>query len=143
MLQSLMHLTQLDIFLEEVPSQRINIDLNSFSILHLNIRDKKAKLWEFHTFPIKLKIQLQCDVFFGDMLALCLLYTSVQKCQNGLIEIWIRAAKFRKEIPIRSKDMDKIQTKFPRSGMHNLSYKHFMWCATGFNSWTINLGLYK
>ena len=39
----------------------------------------------------------------------------VQEFQNGPIEIWIRAAKFRNKIPIISEDMDKIQTEFQRS----------------------------
>ena len=32
--------------------------------------------------------------------------------QNGSIEAWIRAAKFRKKIPICSEGMNKIQTEF-------------------------------
>ena len=32
-------------------------------------------------------------------------------------ENWIRTAKCNENIPVRSDDMDKMPTKFPRSGM--------------------------
>ena len=41
------------------------------------------------------------------------------------IENWIRTAEFRKKIPIRSEDMDKIQTEFPRS----MQYFHEVECT--------------
>ena len=42
----------------------------------------------------------------------------VQYCQNASIETLIRAAKFIEKHPSRAEDMDKMQTEFPRSGMH-------------------------
>ena len=41
----------------------------------------------------------------------------VYECPNASIETWIRAAEFSLKIPTRSKNMDKIQTKFPRCGI--------------------------
>ena len=38
--------------------------------------------------------------------------------ENGSIETWVRAAKFNLKILIRSEDINKMQTEFPRSGMH-------------------------
>ena len=43
--------------------------------------------------------------------------------QNASIETWIRTAKFNQKIPTRSDDISKIQTVFPRSGMHSLAKK--------------------
>ena len=43
----------------------------------------------------------------------------VQDRQNASIETWIRAAKFSLKVTICSEDMDKMQTKFPPSGMHS------------------------
>ena len=45
----------------------------------------------------------------------------VKEYQNPSIETWITAAKFSLKIPIRSEDMDKMQTEFPQSGLHNSS----------------------
>ena len=42
----------------------------------------------------------------------------VQYCQNASIETLIRAAKSIEKHPSRYEDMDKMQTEFPRSGMH-------------------------
>ena len=46
----------------------------------------------------------------------------IQGSQNVSIETWIRAAKFNLKIPTHSEDINKIQTTFPRSGMHNPSF---------------------
>ena len=42
----------------------------------------------------------------------------VYGCQNVFVEIRIRAAKHSSKIPISYKDINKIKTEFPRSGMH-------------------------
>ena len=48
-------------------------------------------------------------------------------CANISIETWIRAAKYNERIPIRSEDINKMQSeisrgrKFPRSGMHGVA----------------------
>ena len=34
----------------------------------------------------------------------------VKECQNASLETWIKAAKFSKNIPIRSENMDRMWT---------------------------------
>ena len=42
----------------------------------------------------------------------------IKGSQNVSIETWINSAKFNLKIPIHSEDINKIQTEFPRSGIH-------------------------
>ena len=61
----------------------------------------------------------------------------VQEFQSGPIELWIRAAKFCKKIPIRFENIDKIHSEFPRSGMHiPTSLSNFVELYSSYNTWT-------
>ena len=52
----------------------------------------------------------------------------VQDCQNASIKTWIRAAKLNSKTPVRSEDMEKIQTEF-----HEVKYFHEMESISSIN----------